>query len=36
MCETHGKDTWQAVEKDGDNYSGSVKCGEFVDWLRKD
>jgi hypothetical protein len=25
---------WQAVEKDGDNYSGSVKCGEIIDWLR--
>jgi hypothetical protein len=34
--ETQGKDTWQAVEKDGDNYSDFVKCGEFVDWLRND
>jgi uncharacterized protein YpiB (UPF0302 family) len=25
----------KAVE-DGDNYFGSLKCGEFIDWLRND
>jgi len=28
------RDRWRAICEYGNELSGSIKCGEFIDWLR--